>query len=46
MFLEVKELKKGFGSNGNRVEVLKDINLSCHICGFSFLFIFLHIATV
>ena len=28
MFLEVKELKKGFGSNGNRVEVLKDINLT------------------
>ncbi len=28
MFLEVKHLKKGFGSGENRVEVLKDISFS------------------
>ena len=26
MFLEIKDLKKGFGSDGNRVEVLKGIS--------------------
>ncbi|XCP85701.1 ABC transporter ATP-binding protein [Roseburia hominis] len=28
MFLEIKDLKKGFGSGGNRVEVLKGISFS------------------